>query len=182
VTFGAAELGLYAVAFRFAQFTTFPGFALSSGFGPVIAALHAQGDHHGVGRRIWLGAWMNFIGSLIAGAAITGASWIVLPLLGAEFIAARPLVATMCAGFVLQSLAGRPADILSMLNFADAAAKAGCAVLAVYIIAIAAFAPAFGVVAAAIITASAYVAHNTILAIIVSYKTGRRCDVFAKAG
>ncbi len=177
--FNAAEIGVYAIAYRFAVFTTFPGFALASSLGPVLAKLHATNDEAAIQRRIHLSAIANAAGSVGAALAIAVAGWIVLPYLSADLAAARPCLAVMCVGYAIQSLAGRPGDILTMMDRAPVAAKASAITLAISFCAMFLIIPKFGALGAAMVTGITVVFHAVLLATLVARSIGIRCDVLA---
>ncbi len=178
--YGSPEaLGYYAIALRFALFVTFPAFALSSGFAPTIARLHAAGDQAAMMRKIILGARMTFFGAAIASIAVSVGVTILFPWFGADFSAATPLVIILCAGFVALSIVGRPMDVLIMVGAVREAAIASAISLSISIVIMLALIPVYGAVGAAISTAVSFAFHAGLLAFLVWKRTGLRCDAFA---
>ncbi|NOX83835.1 MAG: oligosaccharide flippase family protein [Alphaproteobacteria bacterium] len=174
-------LGHYAIALKFALFATFPVFALSSGFAPTIARLHATADRAAMVRKIILGARMTLIGATLAAIAISVGVTVIFPWLGAEFAAATPLVFILCGGFVAQASVGRPLDVLLMIGAARQAAIGSVISTLFLVLIMMTLIPPYGALGAAISTAVSFAFHSALLAYFVWKKIGLRCDIFAAA-
>jgi O-antigen/teichoic acid export membrane protein len=175
---GPAEIGIYAIALRFAFLTTFPGFALSAGFAPTLSRLAATNDRKPMARRIALAARTTSIGALGAAVLAIALTWILLPLIDAEFVRARMAVVIMALGFTVQAMSGRPFEILSMLGFARITALTSIIGIVVGVMLMFVLIPAYGAVGAAAATAVVAAAHSILLAVLVRMKIGLRCDLF----
>lgn len=180
--FGSAtDIGNYAIALRFALLVTFPAFAISSGLGPALARLDAVGDRNAVGDRLQRSAQAGLAGVIAATIVVIGLTFWIVPLFGADYSSARPAMLILLAGFVVQSLAGRASDALTMLGHLREAVLAGVISTGVYIGLSFLLVRDFGLVGAAAATAIAVTIHSALLATLAWRKIRIRCDVFASA-
>lgn len=177
--FGPAEVGIYAIALRFAQFATLPGFAISSAFIPVLTELISKHDHNAVAHRIDLSARANAAATLLIGCTVGVVAWFLLPLINIDFTNARLPMVIMCIGYIVQAAFGRPYDILCAADKPAAAAKASAITFVISIFMIVAIVPLWGAVGASTVTAFSVIAHSILLCYIVRAQTGHRSDVFA---
>ena len=177
---GPAEIGIYAIAMRFALLVTFSGFAISSGLGPALSRLHAEGDYLGIGRRLSLAARTNTMVAIIACIGIIGVTSFLIPLIGPDFIRSRNVVAVLTLGFFVQATMSRPYDALNMLGHINVAIPVSFAAIALYATLLVMLIPHYGALGAAIATAVSISVYALTLAYFFWKKTGLRCDVFSQ--
>lgn len=175
----ASQIGLYAIALKFAQIITFPGLAVSSGLAPIIANFSVSEDREKIQRRISLGTLTSSIVAMAAAVVVIAMAYAMLPMLGEEYADAWPLVIVLCLGFLIQTLTGRPFETLIMLGEMRAAALISAASAMIGLILLVALVHGFGAIGAAITTALIFSAHPACISLFIRKKSAYRTDIFS---
>lgn|GEM_PF-1959518 len=173
------EVGLYAMAFRFAQFVSFPVFALSSGLAPVATAAIAAGRLEEARRKTILAA-RTAAAAAGAGAvflAIIGAH--LFPAIHADFSGAYWIMNILAAGLVFQATLGYPLIFIVIYGAEKTASLVAAIVTIVGLCFITLLTALFGAHGAA--TAGALSGAALILSrwVVLYRLTGIRNDIFA---
>lgn len=175
----AAEVGVYAMAFRFAQFVTFPAFALASGVTSEVSRFIALNDTPRAQTKARRATRLATGMALLASAGLFMACSAIFPVISPEFQYAAPILLILSIGYVAQAATGFPMAFLiacnlernAMLPGALAALAGGCIVLLA--------ASNYGAVGAAIATTVAVSATASIRGYIVFKNENIRCDILA---
>ena len=178
---GPAATGVYALAYRFAQFVTLPSFAVGSGLEPAVGKLAAYNDWPAAFARIRTATQLSTILAIALSAFLTAASWFALPYIDPTFKDATVLIGIISLGYIAQTAAGRPLLLLVLQNNEQNAALAGVASVVIGSITVfvsIAFAEQTG---AAIATALAHGGNVTLLCYFLFRCCKVRSDVFASA-
>ena len=175
-----ADIGLYALALRFAQLVTFPGFAIGGGLDPAIAHFHALNDRPALSRRILMATRVMTGAALGLAAAISFSSWLIFPLIDPGFTKAAPIVAILSFGFVMQLAAGRPFPIMTIFGHQREAAWICMLAAVVGVILVFALSARYGAYGAAIATMLVFSLTPAVLAFTLYRLSGLRSDIFAK--
>lgn len=157
---GPAEAGIYNAAIKTALLINFIVIAVNTFAAPMFAALHSQGRHDELQQLLTRAAHMMFWPSLAIAAVMLAFSGTVLGLFGQEFVAARAAMAVLIGGQLVNAgvgVAGRLTDLTGHQR-RSAWIRGASAALTVLLGAV--LIPFFGVLGAAIASASALSASN----------------------
>lgn len=162
---GAHEAGVYKVATRGAELLTFSIAVISTPLGPIIARLHAAGEHQKLQEVIRRVAWLAFLPSACLGAFFLLYGELFLQIFGTEFAGqdASTLLATLTIGQLILSTAGPVGLLLVMCGREQYAARAitGGAIINIVLNSI--LIPVMGSKGAALATASSTIALALVL-------------------
>ena len=150
---GAAEVGVYSAALKTAAWVSFVLISVNAIAAPMFATLHAQGDRQGLQRLVSvISRWIFFPALLVAGGLVLFAEPI-LSLFGTEFGAAKPAMAILAIGQLVNVGAGSVGYLLNMTGHQNQCAKVigCCAILNLFLNWISI--PYLGILGAAIATA-----------------------------
>ena len=163
----SAAAGLYGAASRIANILQLPVIALIAAIGPMAADFHARGDIEALQRVTRFGVLSIFGLALVSaiGLAVFG-HWI-LGILGAEFVAAYPVMMVLVAGQLCFAAAAPAGILLNMTGHQNEAARITllCAVANLLFLAI--LVPMFGALGAAVATALTIAAWSGLMALAV---------------
>lgn len=173
------EIGIYAIAFRFAALVTFPAFAVSTSLGPTISKLNAKGDTPAMMRRIRISALSSTLLATLAALFVSLSAWVILPYIHSEFSGARQLVIILSAGFIVQAMSGGAQEILNMLGKTQRAAYVSLLSISCFAVLMAILIPAYGAKGAAYATSIIIAVHSIALSWLTYRETGLRCDIFS---
>lgn len=175
---GPAAAGVYALAFRFAQFTTLPSFAVGSMLTPTVSKLAAKNNWSVALDRINTATVYSTLLAFAGAVFLTGLCWFVFPYVDPAYRSSAPLVGIISLGYIVQSAAGRPLLLLIVQNKEQSAAVAG-AVSIIFGIMIATIATHIaGATGAAIATASAQGGGVLLLCVFLWRHCQMRSDIF----
>lgn len=175
-----AEVGIFALAFRFAQFATFPIFALGSGLAPEISRYISSGDIARGRVKIIQATRICTALSIAASAVLFVACSILFPAINPEFINAAPILLILTLGYVTQAASGFPMPLIVGFNLERKAVLPGVAVAVLGVGLMLLLTTAYGAVGAAIGTSIAVAATALVRCLVVYKNAAVRCDVFAK--
>ena len=124
---GSTEVGIYSAALKTAAWVSFVLISVNAIAAPMFATLHAQGDRQGLQRLVsGIARWMFFPALLVAGGLVLFAEPI-LSLFGKEFGAAKPAMAVLAIGQLVNVGAGSVGNLLNMTGHQNQCAKVvGC--------------------------------------------------------
>lgn len=114
-------VGLFQPIARISMLLMLPFYALSLGFNPKVAALHASGKHEELSSLARKHTRAATLVVAAMGAAIGFASPLLLLLFGKEFAVAAPLVWLLVLGRVIQAVCGPGHELLTMTGHQDKA-------------------------------------------------------------
>ncbi len=175
----AAEIGIYALAFRFAQFATFPAFALSSGLIPAISRLHAAGDFASLRERLLTATRVTTALCLMTMIGLIVVCYYLFPMINPEFRPATPVLAVHTIAYLVQAASGRSYDLLVILKHEKIVAGPGFIMAIAGIVLVVIFASLGGAMGAAIATATTLSAAALINWFLLFKKSSIRSDIFA---
>lgn len=175
-----AEVGVFALAFRFAQFATFPIFALGSGLAPEISRSISSGDFERGGAKLVKATRICTALSVAASAVLFIACSSLFPAINPEFLTAAPVLLILTLGYVAQAASGFPMPLVVEFNLERKAVLPGVAVAALGVSLMLPLATAYGAIGAAIGTSIAVAATAIARGLVVYRNANVRCDVFAK--
>jgi O-antigen/teichoic acid export membrane protein len=161
---GASEAGLYSVGQRFAELMVLTLFAVNAVYSPMIARYHAQGDKAGlqglVTAAMQLIGWSSLPLALIL---IACGPWLVAGLFGGEYAGAYPVLVILVIGQMANALAGSVGFLMTMTgHHRQAAVLIGWATMANIGLNLGLI-PVFGMVGAAVATATTTILWNGLL-------------------
>lgn len=164
--------GIYAAASKVAEVVAFGLVAVNAIAGPLIAGLHARGEHHEIQRLLRFAAWgiLAFVLPAVV-VLVTLGEW-VLSLFGAGFAAGYGALLILMGGQVLNALCGSVGLLLMMTGRQGVVARlmVGTALLNVLLNAL--LIPPFGLEGAAMATATTTVTWNLALLVLVVRRLG----------
>jgi len=173
----AAEIGLYAMAMKFAQLVTFPGQAVGSGLAPEIARFDAANRHEEAQSRLQLGVLSSSGAAIAIAIFVVAASYFVLPLLGADYRGAAVLTAVLCGGFLVQAWCGRPMENLLMIGNIRKAAVLSLTIALLGVVVAVLLIKSMGALGAAIATSVIFTVFSITSAIVLAKTTRYRVDI-----
>jgi O-antigen/teichoic acid export membrane protein len=159
-----ATVGLYAAAARISDWILFMQTTTNIALGPMIAALHAGGDHADLQQVLRRTVRTTAAFAVAAGLLMCVLSVPLLSLYGAEFTRAADMLRVLAVGRMLSVCAGPAALILIMTGHERRAARGLVIGAAATILATCVLVPVIGGMGAAIGTSIGLVAWNAVLA------------------
>lgn len=163
----STSAGIYGAASRIANILQLPAIALITAIGPMAADFHARGDIEALQRVTRFGVRSILALALVSaiGLAVFG-HWI-LGILGAEFVAAYPVMMVLVAGQLCFAAAAPAGILLNMTGHQNESARIMllCAVGNLLFLAI--LVPMFGALGAAVATALTIAAWSGLMALAV---------------
>jgi O-antigen/teichoic acid export membrane protein len=111
---GTREVGIYNAAVRTASWVNFSLMSVNAIAAPLFAALYAKGDIEGLQKLVSIIARWMFLPALLVAIALTLFAEPILGLFGAEFIAAKWVIATLAVGQLVNVGAGSVGYLLIM--------------------------------------------------------------------
>ncbi len=176
-----AEVGVYAMAFRFAQFVSFPIFALSSGLAPVATAAVSDDRLETAQRKTITAARIATFAAAAAALSLALAGIYIFPAIHADFGGAYVVMNIISAGLVFQAMLGYPLIFIVIYGFERTASLYGVVITVAglgFITLLTAFFGAVGAaIAGSIASALLFLSRWAVL-----YRfTGIRNDIFASA-
>ncbi|MEO4045285.1 flippase [Hoeflea sp. CAU 1731] len=164
----ASDVGVYTVVFQGAMLVSLPLTAVNAVLAPNIARLYTQGDHQRLQRLITVATLAT---SLVAGIAGLGlilvGRWLLASVFGNDFADGYPVLAILCIGQLMNTLAGSVSMFLNMTGHEKDALKGATVSAMLNVILNALLIPYFGMVGAAIATAISLMIWNILLGILV---------------
>jgi O-antigen/teichoic acid export membrane protein len=161
---GPADAGVYSIASRMADFTTFGLVASNNIVAPMISELYHRKDQHerlqGVLR---VSAWFIFFFTLAACIGLAVVVPFLLPLFGPDFAAAYLPMLILLGGQMTNGLAGPVGFLLAMTGHQNDVIKVMLVAALLNIIGNAAFIPHFGTMGAALVTSGCILFWNVVL-------------------
>lgn len=175
---GQNEVGPYFAAIQIATLGSFGLQAVNTILAPMIAERYAAGDHTGLAMLVRRAAWVTFgiTAAASIGIALLG-RWI-LTLFGSEFGVAYVPLLVVLAGQCVNASVGPVGYLMTMTRFERQAPLVfGCGALLNILLGVL-LVPKFGMLGAAIATATATVAWNLCALIFVRKRLGITPSVF----
>jgi O-antigen/teichoic acid export membrane protein len=128
---GSAEAGGYAVAVRIAFLLTLTEFAANAALAPVIAQLHAGGEHSRMQQGLTRGATAVFVLSAIGATVMLAVPEVLLGIFGPEYEGSAAVLRLLAIGWLLNLAGGFCGLVLVMTHQERQAAKGivGAAIL-----------------------------------------------------
>jgi O-antigen/teichoic acid export membrane protein len=164
---GASSAGVYGLAVAGASVAALPLVALTLPLSPLVAELHARGEHARLARTITVSTRWTLGATVIVGAALAAAAPLGLPLLGHAFAAGSGPLALLCLAAIVNSAFAANGLVLMMAGLerlaalATAAGAASCTVLAALLIPAAGLRGAAAAVVASMLVSNAIAAYFT---------------------
>lgn len=176
---GSATAGTYGTASRTVTVVPFMLVAANTIVGPMIAELHAKGLRQDLQRMLRISAWAVFAFTVPVAALLVGFGDVVLGLFGPEHVVARPALIALVGGEMFNCLCGSVGLLMTMTGDHNRAAVvlAGSAVLNVVLNAV--LIPPFGILGAAVATASTLALWNVTLLILVTRRLRLNPTIFS---
>lgn len=161
---GPADAGVYAIASRMAEFTTFGLLASNSIMAPLIAELyHAEGQRERLQSILRMSAWFIFLFTSIACILLLALGPFLLPLFGPDFKAAYTPMAILLCGQLINALAGPVGFLMTMTGHQNEVTKVIGIAAVLNIIGNGLAIPVFGTVGAALVTSACILFWNLVL-------------------
>ncbi len=176
----AAEVGVYALAFRFAQFVTFPAFALASGLAPEVSRLVASHDAQRARNKTVAATRLATALALAGGVALYIACSYIFPFINPEFSAAAPILAILAIGYIAHTAAGFPMVFIVAFELEKRAAMSGFLAAVGGACLVPLLTVFFGAVGAASATAIAVALTGFVRWRVVHNNERIRCDIFSR--
>jgi O-antigen/teichoic acid export membrane protein len=128
---GSAEAGGYAVAVRIAFLLTLTEFAANAALSPVVAQLHAGGEHSRLQKGLTRGATAVFLLSAAGAAVMLAIPEALLGIFGSEYEGSAAVLRLLAIGWLLNLAGGFCGLVLVMTHQERQAAKGivGAAIL-----------------------------------------------------
>ena len=159
-----SSVGVYNIAFRCANLALFMFYAVNQVMQPLVVRLHEEGDLSRMQAVVTLGARISFamaIGTALV-LAIFGNS--LLTLFGEEFLGGLGAIQILCGGFIVQTVIGSPAGILTMTGLERTVVLSMLCTVAVNAALNFVLIPRLGIEGAALATAASWTMNGLLLA------------------
>jgi O-antigen/teichoic acid export membrane protein len=169
---GPREAGLFAAAWRLASLAPFALVSLSAVSGPLIASAYHRRDHAELHRIASMSARIGLVFAIVASGALLLAGRPLLALFGPEFPQAYPALAILLAGAMVNAFTGIVGYLLTLTGRQTQALLIFAAALVVSIALNLVLIPPFGMVGAAIASATALSCWNLIMVVYVRRAIG----------
>ena len=175
----AVEIGVYAMAFRFAQFVTFPAFALASGITSEVSRFVALNDPYKAQYKASVATRLATGMALLASVGLFMVCSVLFPIINPDFQNAAIILLILSTGYIVQSASGFPMAFLVAFNLERDMMLPGSVVAlgGASIVLIAA--AHYGAVGAAFATTAAVSATALLRALVVYKNVDIRCDILA---
>ncbi|OGF53202.1 MAG: polysaccharide biosynthesis protein, partial [Candidatus Fraserbacteria bacterium RBG_16_55_9] len=171
---GPEDVGIYNVAARTAMFVNFVLMATNAIAAPMFASVYAQKNREGLQRLTSIVAHMSFWPSLASASFLIVFAQPLLGLFGQEFIAGRWVMITLVLGQLVSVGAGSVGYLLNMTGHQNQSAVAHAWCVLVNIVLNAIGIPLWGMMGAALATASTVALRNIWLYFLVVKNLGVR--------
>lgn len=171
-------VGIFAMGLRLVQPVQLPNMALSSALAPQLARMADQGDCSAIQERLTLAAHVNALATVAISIAAIGLTFLVLPLIGADFEQSALVVMIIATGYCLGALFGHGSITLAMLEQDQLLARAAVAVMAVFLLLLFLLIPPLGAIGAAVALSIVFTLNSSLMAYMLWRTQGLRCDVF----
>ncbi len=159
------DAGLYAAAARISAFVIFPLTALSAITTPMISAAHAKADFRALGRIAVVNARLATFGAVSVGLILATGGPKILALFGPSFPEAYPALLLLLVAGAFNAATGPVGFLLLMTNRQLDALSIRFAALLFQLLLSVWLIPIYGVLGAALSTASGTVLGNALLAL-----------------
>jgi O-antigen/teichoic acid export membrane protein len=150
---GPAQAGIYRAATRGAMYVPIALSLIQPALSPVIASLHAAGDHGRLQRAVTKATRISFFGGLLVTIPLVFAGDQFLRLFGAEFVSGRLALALLSLSQLVFTSAAMSATLVSMTGAEGELARASLAGVLTNLVLVLALIPFYGMNGAAIATA-----------------------------
>lgn len=171
--------GIYSVASRVSVFVIIGLRAVNSIAAPMIAELHAKGDHAELQRMIALAARVIGVCTILAALVVIVLGKPILSLFGAEFLVAYEPLVVLLVGASVSALTGPVGFLMTMTGHQNTAAKIIGVCVVINIVGNALLIPRYGIVGAAATTAFVTVFRNLTMFVYVLKVQGLNSTIFA---
>ncbi|MEO0769368.1 MAG: polysaccharide biosynthesis C-terminal domain-containing protein, partial [Cyanobacteria bacterium J06649_4] len=175
---GTASVGLYAVANKGAEAISYMLLAVNTAMASKFAKLYAQGDRQKLQKEVTkCTRIITSVAFPIGLGLIIFGTWF-LQLFGSDFVAARGALTVLCVSNLVNALVGSVSLLLIMSGHARYVSTTVTVTAGVNILLNFVLIPRFGVVGAAIATATSTILRNIVLERFVRQKIGIHTSVF----
>jgi len=176
-----SDVAIYYAAAKTMALVLFVQYAVGSAVANRFAALNAVGDEAGLARTLADAVRWTFWPSLAAALVILALGRPLLALFGPQFVAAYPVMFILIVGFLVRAAMGPAEYLLNMLGEQRRCARALAIAAAVDIALALLLVPSFGLIGAAIATATAYATAALLAAREVRRRLGMPISIFSVA-
>jgi len=172
------QLAVYAAVSRLIPLIGFVSGITNSVIKPYISSFHAVGDKSEIQKVVFRMSIISFVATILTSIFLVVLGKWILGLFGEEIVAGYILLIILALGKVISILTGPVAILLSMTDHAGLASKSELASNIFYIILCFLLIPKYGIIGAAIGTATAWVFRNLLMTFFVLTKLKINPSVF----
>lgn len=176
------EVAIYNVAGRIAEIAGLFLAASNQYLAPRMAALHRQGDHDALQRRLTSSIRLVFAGTILMAGALLVLGPVAFSWFGQEFSGAYLPMIVLLGGQMVNVALGPVGDLLAMVGCSELMVRAHGIAAALNLACSLALIPGLGVVGAAMANACSMAAWNIIMHIWIKKELALDTSIFSSAG
>ncbi len=179
---GPADIAVYYAATKTLALVNFIYFAVSAACAHRFSEYHVAGEHDKLSAFLADAIRWTFWPSLVLAAILLALGRPILSLFGPDFVEGYPLIAVMMIGLLARASVGPAERLLNMIGQQKICAMIYGSAFAVNLVLCVVLIPRFGLLGAAIATATAVLTESSLLFFITRRRLGLHVFIWGSAG